>query len=692
MTISSDDLSTHPEKKNSEAEQIKCFAEFSAHLNNCRTFQALFDETVQHILQVFQADSATFYFSEKGEPLALCAGKKANGNAITVETQEVLDSISQLAQKSDALVLISGSKPEDHTKLGDVFAQQGVQSLVALPILPDTSVMITGIVLLRFYQARPQLDGEEHLLMLYAAQISRAAAHLYLAEEFRQRDLDLHAVVDTMHMMISSVEMNDLLQQIAVRLAWVSGMENCLIATYEIDPERIRILAHYNVWEASKKDNIGQEYLLANHPRLAAILWEKQPVFARQNDSDFVQARALMMEQGEYAVALMLPLKVAEQIIGFVELYSHSPDVSLPETNMRRLELLSHQVALALISARLYQSECEQRALAEAMRQLSLTLSSSLQASEILGVLLDQISNVISYDSGCVFLVEGELVRIAAQRGFESMGHILRPDFALRLEDAHNLHSMAASRKPMVISDVSLYKDWLDVGLHHILSWVGAPLIVRERLLGFISLDKAERNYYGQEHADRLGMLAGHAAVALWNAQTFGEVEQASITDFLTGTYNHRHFQQQMRTEMEYASQYHQPLSLLMLDLDHFKKVNDRYGHICGDKVLNQTANRLRSELRSVDFLARYGGEEFAILLPGTTPHALSSIGHRLLLAINSHPFEVDSYNISVTISIGGASYPEHATDVGQLISLADQSLYRAKNTGRNRFCLSGEK
>jgi diguanylate cyclase (GGDEF)-like protein len=225
----------------------------------------------------------------------------------------------------------------------------------------------------------------------------------------------------------------------------------------------------------------------------------------------------------------------------------------------------------------------------------------------------------------------------------------------------------------------------------HTKSWVGAPLIVRDQLLGFLSLDKTERGFYGPEHADRLEMLAGHAAIALWNALTFGEVEQASITDFLTGAYNHRHFQQQLRTEMERANQYHQPLSLLMIDLDHFKQVNDRYGHLAGDQVLSQLTGRLRAELRNVDFLARYGGEEFAILLPGTTSRALFAVGNRLLQVVRNQPFVAGDVEIPITISLGGAAYPEHAHEAQHLIALADECLYRAKNGGRNRFCMAGE-
>jgi diguanylate cyclase (GGDEF)-like protein len=674
-----------------EAEQLRRFAGFCTQLDGSRTIQVIFENTVHAILQASQADSVTLYFSERGEALSLRFGQRADGTIIADENWLALNGLGRLVQESVKPVVISGFSPADRLKIGSFLTEQGVQALIALPILPETSTLVAGVLILRFQQPQNFSPADLQLWMLYASHVSRAITHVYLLDEFRQRDVDLHTVVDTVHMMISTLEMDELLRQVAVRLAWVSGMEDCAIAMYEADPDRVRILAHYNVLDVSKMDDVGQEYALSSHPRMAAVLWEQQPVFVRVDDSDIDPQQAAMMQQWGYAVLLMLPLKVAGQPIGFIELYSHSPDTTVSKMDMRRLQLLSEQVALALVNARLYQSECEQRSLADALQKISLALSSSLQAPAILDVLLNQLSNVVPYDTGCVMLVEGEQVRVAVQHGFENWGHPLPSDLTVRLEDVHNLHTMAANRRPMVISDVALYKDWVNLGAPHIRSWVGAPLIVRDRLLGFLSLEKAERNFYGPEHADRLGMLAGHAAIALWNALAFGEVEQASITDFLTGAYNHRHFQQQVRTEMDHAHQFHQPLSLLMVDLDHFKQVNDRYGHVCGDKVLNRVATLLRTELRAEDFLARYGGEEFAILLPGTSSRSLTAIGNRLLQVINSQPILIDSANINLTISIGGASYPEHAADVGQLIALADQSLYRAKNTGRNRFCMAGE-
>jgi diguanylate cyclase (GGDEF)-like protein len=214
---------------------------------------------------------------------------------------------------------------------------------------------------------------------------------------------------------------------------------------------------------------------------------------------------------------------------------------------------------------------------------------------------------------------------------------------------------------------------------------VGAPLVTGDQLLGFLSMDKSERGYYSAEHANRLESLAGHAALALLNALTFGEVEQASITDFVTGIYNRRYFHEQLQLEIDRARRIGYPISLLIFDIDHFKLVNDNYGHPIGDRVLQMVARRIKDELRAVDILARYGGEEFAVILPGTPSSSLAGVGERLRQVIAMRPFTVEDKAILITVSAGGATFPDDASDVHSLVDEADRWLYDAKETGRNR-------
>ena len=163
------------------------------------------------------------------------------------------------------------------------------------------------------------------------------------------------------------------------------------------------------------------------------------------------------------------------------------------------------------------------------------------------------------------------------------------------------------------------------------------------------------------------------------------ELYKQATLDPLTRIFNRKHFNQEIEGEYSRARRYNRPLSLLMMDLDHFKKVNDTHGHPAGDYVLKQTASLIKESLRAQDIFARFGGEEFAVLLPETAMEAAATIGEKLRARIQSSSYEFSGKKIPVTISIGVATLkPGHAT-WDDLVGEADKALYQAKDGGRNR-------
>lgn len=158
---------------------------------------------------------------------------------------------------------------------------------------------------------------------------------------------------------------------------------------------------------------------------------------------------------------------------------------------------------------------------------------------------------------------------------------------------------------------------------------------------------------------------------------------ELSIMDGLTGVYNRRYLDEILRREVERAKRYNQPLSLLMADIDDFKKYNDTYGHPAGDELLKKIANFLVEAVRSVDTIFRYGGEEFVVLLPQTLKQGAIDVAKRLI--------NLARQNLPVTISFGLAAYPEDAKDKDDLLQKVDMALYEAKRLGKDRICLWGE-
>ncbi len=213
---------------------------------------------------------------------------------------------------------------------------------------------------------------------------------------------------------------------------------------------------------------------------------------------------------------------------------------------------------------------------------------------------------------------------------------------------------------------------------------------VRALREGAIHFSEGNLHYrVGLDRRDELGQLArtfNQMADQLEKSQTM--LKELAIHDSLTALYNRREFARWLKEEVERSRRFNRPFALLMIDIDHFKRINDLYGHLTGDEVLRVVASLISGEVRSVDTVARYGGEEFVILLPETSEAGSLVTAERICSVIADHSITVDQKeSISLTISIGVAVFPEDATSEDELVAAADQALYTAKRTGRNRVC-----
>jgi two-component system, cell cycle response regulator len=212
-------------------------------------------------------------------------------------------------------------------------------------------------------------------------------------------------------------------------------------------------------------------------------------------------------------------------------------------------------------------------------------------------------------------------------------------------------------------------------------SLVSIPIRARGETLGVLSLSAPERDAFGADHQSLAQLLAHAAAQALLTS----ELEELSITDSQTLAYNRRYLLPRLHQEMERATRHGEQLSVLMLDLDHFKLVNDRHGHPVGDAVLRAFADAVREEVRSIDVLVRRGGEEFVLLMPNTGDEAAHLVAERLRVRLASEPLRArPGLHIRQTVSVGVATWDGHES-AESLDERADLAMYEAKQDGRNR-------
>jgi two-component system cell cycle response regulator len=243
---------------------------------------------------------------------------------------------------------------------------------------------------------------------------------------------------------------------------------------------------------------------------------------------------------------------------------------------------------------------------------------------------------------------------------------------------------------PVYLSDLKGYHlPALPFGAGGVKSLLALPLISESKVLGVLALVSERTKPFTMHQIELLKLFSEQVSVTLSRAFLHEDIKHMATTDGLTGLYNHRHFQERLSQEFRRLSRYPRPLSLLILDIDFFKKVNDSYGHPAGDAVLKNVALILKKIVRETDIPARYGGEEFAALLTDTDKRGAEQVADRLRKNIMESLFRVDSKGIHITVSIGVATYPSDAKTKESLIELADRALYRAKEEGRNRVVLA---
>jgi diguanylate cyclase (GGDEF)-like protein len=219
-------------------------------------------------------------------------------------------------------------------------------------------------------------------------------------------------------------------------------------------------------------------------------------------------------------------------------------------------------------------------------------------------------------------------------------------------------------------------------------SVLAAPIVVERQMVGIVRLNGFEPGIFSVGDLRVLESLAVLASLALENLQLLGRLQEGAIHDNLTGLYTRRFFDERLADEILREGRYQTDFCLLMLDVDHFKRYNDTYGHAAGDQVLIRVSQVLQQSIRSVDLVARYGGEEFVIILPQTTLAQAREMAEQIRQRIESESFQFGSEAYSqerVTVSIGVSGFPHEATIASQLLRVADTRLYQAKQTGRNR-------
>ena len=320
---------------------------------------------------------------------------------------------------------------------------------------------------------------------------------------------------------------------------------------------------------------------------------------------------------------------------------------------------------------------------AETLRMAGAIVASTLEIEKAVQLVLDQALQVVPYDTASVLLLRDMALEVVGGNGWDDIDAVK----GLRIPvPGENPHGKALELgHPFVVDDVAQdFPQYSNISGTEIRGWLGVPLVVHGETLGLLAMDSTQPGFFTPKHIRLSTALGDHVAVALYNARLFEQTKELAMTDSLTGVATRRSFFVQAERALELARRNQNPVSVLMADLDHFKRINDLHGHAAGDEMIRKVAEAARAVLRRSEIIGRYGGEEFAVVLPDTDEPNAMIIAERIRMHVAD--IMIPGEEKSLTVSIGVTTRdPTELTTVDAILEEADSALYEAKRLGRNR-------
>lgn len=508
--------------------------------------------------------------------------------------------------------------------------------------------------------------------------------------EAEQRRL-AEALADTAAAINSSLELDDVLQRILDNVDKVVPHQAANISLVNENGQvrfvRLKGYEHYGTQDIVKNLDVHLKDV-ANMRHMAE---SGQPCINADTHADPEWVREMPGAEWIHSY-LGAPIISRGKLLGFISLDADTPNFFKPQ-QMARLQALADQAAIAIQNAQLYTQSVSRAEEMRILYEIGLAITSGLGLENTVKTLFNQLKKVLPIDLFYLALYQQESDTVTFI-SYDGKGKKL--DFPpLTLSEQPSLTRYTLEKRQTVyIPDV--YAPDAEYPLEKTIntpprlekSHLGIPLILGERMIGVLVVRSKNVNAYTADQIRLVETIAYQASIAMDNSQLFEKMQQLAITDSLTGLYNRRYFFPFAEKEIERSKRYEKELSIILMDIDHFKKVNDKFGHQIGDQALKMAADICLQELRQVDVICRYGGEEFVILLPETSKSEAGQAAQRICDAIAAARLPTEQGEVAITISMGVADLTREEDDINSLIKKADQALYQAKHAGRNQVAV----
>ncbi|MEJ5312868.1 MULTISPECIES: GAF domain-containing protein [Anaerolinea] len=551
-----------------------------------------------------------------------------------------------------------------------------IQSELVLPLVARGEVI--GVLNLE----SPHLDAfderSRRLLSMFADRAALVISNALFHEKTRRYAHQMALLNEIIQISLSHSRFEDMLSAIVERVAALVSADGCYITRF--DEESLSVIPVVAFGP-------GSEAYTTIHPEpgepnlTLALMREGKPIAIEDTLKTSYISRQVA-ETFPVRSLLGIPLIIENQKFGAI-LFGNKEVYRWSASQIALAEQAASQITLILArlqSQRLAEQQAQE---SEKLRRVTAALTTTLDKTELSRMILEHLESLFECDSSILFLIESEGMKPIACRNIPEGEEMLSRVYPL--SDAL-FQEILQTAQPVLLRDAQSdprFENW--GGTDQIRSWMGVPLFAGDRILGTIAIGRFKIRPFTHREQLLAQVYANQAGMALQNAMLHAYQQVLAITDPLTNLYNRRGFYELARHEMERSRRFGSPLVVVMADIDHFKQVNDQYGHSVGDQVLQELAHRLRETLREADLICRYGGEEFCLLLPESDLQSGYSAAERVRLAIAETPFPIEEHLIPITISLGVSRLESPQQTLEELIEQADQALLHAKAFGRNR-------
>ncbi|MGB9486442.1 MAG: diguanylate cyclase [Terriglobia bacterium] len=555
-------------------------------------------------------------------------------------------------------------------ELREVCAWEGLrtQLLVGLQVRESSY----GVLLVGSRKPRIFHPNELRLLLAIGSQLARAMENWSLHRAAERHNQELRLLHRVSGLLRATFDLESQVEILRRELKGVLGTANFSLSLQDSPEGPLKTVVPFETADAQDTPEAAEVDGLAEF-----VCQGRSPLLLNQELPANARRLGIKSVDGRLRTWCGVPIHFSDGALGVLAAGDFERENTINQEQFELIQVLADEAASAIESARLFQKERRRSSHLALLNELAQKAASVLNPNELLESICGEVRSAFDRDLARIEVVDlqnNELV-VEAQAGYgaELLGR--------RARCGQGLSGAAAmSREPVLAN--SVLHDLRYVALHPgVRSALSLPLKYRDDLLGVLSLESFREHSFSQQDVLTLQSLAGQLAIALHNAHAYQSALDQAITDGLTGLKTHRYFMEALDVEWRRSTRTGRPFSVIMMDLDGFKRVNDHGGHLEGDKVLAAVAALLDTRSRQSNVVARYGGDEFALLMPETNTEQAEILAERLRAALEADHF-LRAHG--VTASFGIATFPDHGPTQGDILRVADSGMYLAKHHSGN--------